>query len=813
MKERKPTAITIDSRSFQAWENQTILQAARDNGVYIPSLCALEHLPSYGACRLCIVEVDGLRGYPTACTTPVQEGMVIRTDTLEVRNLRKEFLRLLLSEHPGSCLFCDERDRCSESMTTIRKVGLTTGCRFCPSDHRCELQELTEKIGLTETSFPVYYRNLTPEKGDPFYDRDYNLCILCGRCIRVCNDTRLNGTLSFKKRGQFTTIGPAFEHTHLEAGCEFCGACVDACPVGALSAKTAKWYGATSKVRPSTCLFCPVGCRLLLQENAAGVIDARPDYSSPVDGGLLCVKGRFALPEVLHHPLRVTAPFRSTPFGKLEVSWEESMREAAAKIGSLKPEEVLFLVSPQLSNEDLYAAQEFSRRVVGSPHLFSSVAFALGADLPLFLRLAAAALPLATIGESEGIVTVGFDSTYGFSALGIAVKKAAQRGIPLVTLDFGSSNLAFYAEVALDRPPAEWAEALSCVGGLTEVPKADKGEIAAAAALLKRSSSNLLVIDAAAFMHPERGALLRAVAELRDKKGWPVILTHPFANLLGMLAMGAISGLQPGEVLRDGGKPTPLPIALPDESSLTRRWKLVYCIGEVPGLFLPAHDALIVQSSLPLPPELYPDLVLPAALFAETAGTTVNLEGRLLELSPADGLPGSVKPGWAILGQLASQLGKDTMAFSSLVDVQGAIARHIPGFPAPAARLPFRPLAVAAPAVEKRKRAARPAASAERPFLLHWRHDADSYLVPLAAMASGLAELGDCDRLLISAADAEKLKLSPDQPIDIGGVDFHWSGEWRIDEHMAEGTLKLTIGCGPCPAVAPCPVWVRSAHE
>ena len=168
-------------------------------------------------------------------------GIKIRTHTAQVQAERKEILQLILSEHTSSCLICEESDQCRESMVTIKKAGVTTGCRYCPNDSDCELQEVVEYLKIDDIGYPVYYRNLPVEKFDPFYDRDYNLCILCGRCIRMCQEIRTANTLAFKQRGRYTTIGPAFHRTHLEAGCEFCGSCVSACPTGALSEKTRKW--------------------------------------------------------------------------------------------------------------------------------------------------------------------------------------------------------------------------------------------------------------------------------------------------------------------------------------------------------------------------------------------------------------------------------------------------------------------------------------------------------------------------------------------------------------------------------------------
>ena len=226
--------ILIDGKPYEVAEGMTILEAARQNDIYIPTLCWHEELTPHGGCRMCIVEVEGLRNLPTACTTPCSDGMKIRTHTAQVQDARREILQLFMSEHPSSCLICDEKDQCSVTLNTIRKAGVTTGCRYCSKDQWCELQAIAKYLGVDQLEYPIHYRGLPVEKEDPFYDRDYNLCILCGRCVRVCQEVRLANVLAFKHRGREAVVGPAFDRSHFDAGCEFCGACVEACPVGAL---------------------------------------------------------------------------------------------------------------------------------------------------------------------------------------------------------------------------------------------------------------------------------------------------------------------------------------------------------------------------------------------------------------------------------------------------------------------------------------------------------------------------------------------------------------------------------------------------
>ena len=685
MTKEKKVSVTIDNKQVEVRPNSTILQAARDNNIYIPSMCTLEHLPSYGACRLCIVEVDGLRGFPTSCTTPVEAGMVIRTDTTEIRGLRQEILKLLLSEHPASCLFCDEHDECKKYMGTIRKVGVTTGCRYCPNDASCELQEIVDKVGLTETSYPVYYRGFPVEKNDPFYDRDYNLCILCGRCVRVCNSVRLNGTLAFKQRGKLTTIGPAFDRTHLEAGCEFCGACVSVCPTGALSTKVSKWYGMADAKVATTCTFCSSGCRLMLQVKDDEVIDVLPDYDSVVDQGLICVKGRFAIPEYVNSPQRFTVPQRMTSVGYEVISWDQAIDTAAEKMSGLKPDDILVMVSPQLSNEDLFVAQQFVRQALGSEMMLSSMMVDLSNDFAPFLDLVVHTSTYDSIEMAQGILTMGFDSTYGYTPIGIAAKRAAQKGATLVTLGSSDSNLDMLSEASFKMDSPRWPVFLDAlIDGLSKVGKGKSkrgkewnGDLAAVAGLFAQSSANVLIVGPEVIFSSQRREVFELVRTLRDRFAWKVIVAHPYTNLLGMLSMGAFPSIKPGVLLKADAGSVKLTIPTTD---LTKRKKLVYLIGEGRFDIIPDCDYLIYQNAIPPSSARQPDLILPTSLFPESPGTTINVEGRVLRLEKATERYMDTKPDWWILTGIADRMKKGKFKYKDISSIQGEIKKQVSDF-------------------------------------------------------------------------------------------------------------------------------------
>lgn len=843
--------INLDGKSCEVEAASTILEAARRHGVYIPTLCTHEGLFPYGACRICLVEVDGIRGFPTACTTPVQNGMVIRTDTEKVRELRREVLRLTLSHHPCGCIVCEESEDCRAHSETTRKAGVTTGCRTCPNDGTCELQDVVERIGLEGIDLPIYYRALYVEKEDPFYDRDYNLCILCGRCVRICQDIRGSGILAFQKRGARTIIGPAYGRTHLESGCEFCGTCVSACPTGALSEKVRKWDGPPDREETTTCPLCGLGCEIKLlvkDERIIGSLPAgdpvRRRSSDAADrsvepGGELCVKGRFCLTEIVNDHRRSKKPYIVQERAKVEVDWERAVEVAAEKLSSCQPERFAVLVSPNCTNEDLYVAQKFARVAMRSNRVDTSARTFYGEGFQSYLNLMKLAATVSDIGKASVILAVGLDTRFGRSGMGVEIRNAVRGGAKLVTINPREHNLSLIASEWLRPESGSMGDAIeSFVGTVTASRGGGRGaarEISKAARLLQEGTSPLIIVGPEAVHDGESARVLDIVEKLARAVGARVLTLPAHCNFFGSVLMGAYPELLPGGFAasdkarrgaiekrwgvnlgepavtwtgaslrgRSGGGEPDGPRSAQGGETLD----VLYLVGEVPFDERPSAGFVIYQNITPPCEVDYADLVLPAAAFSEVEGTFVSGDGRVRRVKKAVDPPGDARPDWEILSRIARKMGVKGFDFSHARDVHAEIASLVSGFgdfdSLEKAPLPFvyegemirsGKAEAAGGAHAGPERAGMKKSEGAYPFVLTVSVEEHTYRgFPISTWVGGAREIFPDGSLEISPEDAERTSIAEGDEVVVWSAGFERTWRARIVEHQAPGSLHVTL--------------------
>ncbi len=357
--------LTIDNRTVTARAGESVLQCASRYGIAIPRLCASPGLAPFGACRMCIVEIDGLRGFPASCATPATDGMVVRTNTPAVQDLRRRILELILLEHPSACLLCGKQELCERLRPYAAKAGRTTSCHTCNNKDVCDVRALAEALDLTDLPVPPIYRDFPLERSDPFIDRDLNLCILCGRCVRICKSHHGRSTIDFVGRGSHTQVGEAFGRSLAEAGCRFCGSCIDVCPTGSLSDRYAKWYGTPTRFTATTCTLCDAAC-------AVTVVSAAPNRAVMARGidtrAPICVLGRFAIPEFVNGGSRLRRPRLRAGERLREVPWSQALAAAAAQLAPFVGDGFALVCDTSSTVEDRYVFQKFTREVMGSAH-------------------------------------------------------------------------------------------------------------------------------------------------------------------------------------------------------------------------------------------------------------------------------------------------------------------------------------------------------------------------------------------------------------------------------------------------------------
>lgn len=337
--------IVINGRELTYENGETILSVARRNNIYIPTLCHLKGSTPTGACRVCVVEIEGARSLMASCTVPAANNMVVRTETDMVANARRMVIELMLTS------------------------GNHDDCLVCPSSGDCKLQELAFRYKVKGGRFPDTKELYPLEAVNPFILRNFSKCILCGRCVQACNDVQVNQAIDFGYRGAETKIIAKGDQPLKDSDCVFCGECVQVCPVGALLPKDAHKKPRicdTDKVQ-STCTYCGVGCQVNLHVSDDTIQHITGVEKNSPNNGSLCVKGRYGF-DFISSEERLTTPMIKDNGEFRSATWDEALDLVAEKLSSIRDtygsDSIGVLTSARVTNEENYIAQKFTRAVL-----------------------------------------------------------------------------------------------------------------------------------------------------------------------------------------------------------------------------------------------------------------------------------------------------------------------------------------------------------------------------------------------------------------------------------------------------------------
>ena len=340
--------LTIDGIQVTVPKGNTVLEAAQTAGIFIPTFCHDPELSKPGACRICVVEIPGMRNLPASCVTEAADGMVVHTASPAVIEARKMILELLLENHPNDCLTCG-------------KSG------------DCKLQDYAYYYGVRFGTFGGERHHYPIEEDNPFIVRDMNKCILCGKCIRMCAEIQGENIIDFANRGFDTKVATAMDVPYSQSECVLCGNCLSVCPTGALQEKAMIGKGRRWEIQKvtTTCPYCGVGCQFdlnVLDGKVIGVTSA----DGEVNGKALCVKGRFGY-GFINHPDRLKTPLIKKDGQFVEATWDEAIALVAEKLSAAKtafgPDALAVLSSARCTNEENYLMNKLTRAVFGTNNI------------------------------------------------------------------------------------------------------------------------------------------------------------------------------------------------------------------------------------------------------------------------------------------------------------------------------------------------------------------------------------------------------------------------------------------------------------
>lgn len=609
----KMVNLKIDNREVQVTEGTNLIEAAKAAGVHIPNLCYLKGMKGIGACRLCLVEIEGMKAPLIACTTKAREGMSVTTKTEKIQEIRKFVIDLILSMHPLDCMTCT-------------KAGV------------CNLQQYAYDFELKESTFTRKKFGYSTDEANPFIKRDPDYCVLCGRCVRVCKAQGTN-VLDFSGRGVGSRVITANDKPLQESDCTFCGSCVDVCPVNALL-EANRWrrgreweYAHTGSV----CLSCGSACGISASTKEGEVVKVNAGAPEGSLERYICAIGRFGF-DSIYSDMRVRTPMKRVEGVLQETTWEDALRTAAEKLKAAG-DGAAVISSGSILNEDAALLRKLAVEVIKTKDYDSSVSLYADAEVLKAGSVDEADIEQADLFVLAGVATDQWDRV--LPALHALIKRKMNNdGAKLIVINPSDSSIATSATVTLR------GDEVKMIGELAQalISKGVKAPKEMVSALSQVDPSDTAMEAADIFMTAKSPVILSSPSLFRTAANLSLIkggaLAVPFeANAKGVVLMGFMSeGKKFKDITASGSK-------------------ALYAVGDLPVSARPETDFLIVQSPLMTDLALQADLVLPSTHALESEGTVIDYLGRVKEVHKVIEPSGEVRTDAAIILGIAEAMG------------------------------------------------------------------------------------------------------------------------------------------------------------
>jgi formate dehydrogenase major subunit len=699
--------VTINGKACKAEAGQTVLQVAGDNGINIPTLCHLPELTPCGACRVCLVEVEGMQNLVAACSHPAAEGMKILTHSERVLNARRFVVELLLSDHPLDCMTCE-------------KAG------------DCALQNLAYDLGLTGSRMEGERHHYPIDDSNPFIVRDYNKCILCRRCIRACDEITGIVALAQSNRGFDTKVATDFDGTLQDSNCVFCGQCVQVCPVGALTAKKGKGLARsweTKKVR-TTCPYCGVGCQLNLHVKGEQIVKITGVEDGMPNQGRTCVKGRFGY-DFIYSKDRLTTPLIRQENGEFkEASWDEALDLVASKFKEIikesGPDAVAGISCARSINEDSYNMQKLFRAVFQTNNIDHCARVCHAptvAGLAASFGSGAGTNSIIEYKNAKMFFLIGTNMTEAHPVASYYVKQAKRNGAKLIVVDPRNHEMAKLADifaqikvgsdvaflngimnVLINEDLYDKKFVADCCTGFEELKKKVMEYPPERAAGISGVSAEKIVRIAREMAATRPSMLIYTLGITEHSCGTNNVMSCAnLQMLLGNMGVeyGGVNPLRGQNNVQGACDMGALPVVfagyqgvtvpenrekfakawgvknLPDkpglminammEGLLDKKIRGLWVFGEnlanaEPNIAhaekcLSSAEFLVVQDIFPNETTRFAHVILPSASWCEDEGTFTSLERRVSMVRKIKEPPGIAKPNWWIFKELARKMG------------------------------------------------------------------------------------------------------------------------------------------------------------